>query len=69
MIRGHQFNKVEMFGYTRPEDSGRMLKELIDKACRLVEGLGLHYRLSKLAAATAPLPWPPPTTSNCGSPA
>ena len=27
-----------------------MLKELIDKACRLVEGLGLHYRLSKLAA-------------------
>ena len=27
-----------------------MLQELIDKACRLVEGLGLHYRLSKLAA-------------------
>ncbi len=50
MIRGHQFNKVEMFGYTRPEDSGKMLAELIDKACRLVEGLGLHYRLSKLAA-------------------
>ena len=50
MIRGHQFNKVEMFGYTRPEDSDKMLRELIDKACRLVEGLGLHYRLSKLAA-------------------
>ena len=50
MIRGHQFNKVEMFGYTKPEDSGDMLKELITKACRLVEGLGLHYRLSKLAA-------------------
>ena len=50
MIRGHQFNKVEMFGYTRPEDSDKMLKELIDKACRLVEGLGLHYQLSKLAA-------------------
>lgn len=50
MIRGHQFNKVEMFGYTRPEDSDQMLRELIDKACRLVEGLGLHYRLSKLAA-------------------
>ena len=50
MIRGHQFNKVEMFGYTLPEDSTRMLGELIDKACRLVEGLGLHYRLSKLAA-------------------
>ena len=50
MIRGHQFNKVEMFGYTLPEESGHMLQELIDKACRLVEGLGLHYRLSKLAA-------------------
>ena len=50
MIRGHQFNKVEMFGYTRPEDSDAMLKELIGKACRLVEKLGLHYRLSKLAA-------------------
>lgn len=50
MIRGHQFNKVEMFGYTRPEDSEAMLKELIGKACRLVEGLGLHYRLTKLAA-------------------
>ncbi len=50
MIRGHQFNKVEMFGYTRPEDSDQMLKELIGKACALVEGLGLHYRLSKLAA-------------------
>lgn len=50
MIRGHQFNKVEMFGYTRPEDSDAMLQELIGKACRLVEKLGLHYQLSKLAA-------------------
>ena len=50
MIRGHQFNKVEMFGYTRPEDSDAILKELIGKACKLVEGLGLHYQLSKLAA-------------------
>ncbi|HIT00402.1 MAG TPA: serine--tRNA ligase [Candidatus Faecaligallichristensenella faecipullorum] len=50
MIRGHQFNKVEMFGYTKPEDSDKMLKELINKACALVEGLGLHYQLSKLAA-------------------
>ena len=50
MIRGHQFNKVEMFGYTRPEDSTKMLQELIEKACRLVEKLGLHYQLSKLAA-------------------
>lgn len=50
MVRGHQFNKVEMFGFTKPEDSDAMHKELIRKACALVEGLGLHYQLSKLAA-------------------
>ena len=50
MIRGHQFNKVEMFAYTTPEQSEEMHKLLIRKACKLVEGLGLHYRLSKLAA-------------------
>ena len=50
MVRGHQFNKVEMFAYTLPEQSEEMLQLLVRKACRLVEGLGLHYRLSKLAA-------------------
>jgi len=50
MIRGHQFNKVEMFQYTRPEDSETALEELIEKAERLVQGLGLHYQVSKLAA-------------------
>ncbi len=51
MIRGHQFNKVEMFQYTRPEDSEAALEELVNKAERLVQGLGLHHRVSKLAAA------------------
>lgn len=50
MIRGHQFNKVEMFQFTKPEDSGSGLEELLDKAEKLVQGLGLHYRVSKLAA-------------------
>lgn len=50
MIRGHQFNKVEMFQYTKPEDSDEALEELINKAEKLMQGLGLHYRLSKLAA-------------------
>lgn len=50
MIRGHQFNKVEMFCYTKPEDSTSMLSELINKAETLVHGLGLHYQLTKLAA-------------------
>lgn len=50
MIRGHQFNKIEMFQYTLPSDSGRALQELIGKASRLLRGLGLHHRISRLAA-------------------
>jgi seryl-tRNA synthetase len=49
-IRGHQFNKVEMFIFTRPEDSDAALSELVRKAEELVQGLGLHHRVSKLAA-------------------
>ncbi len=49
-IRGHQFNKVEMFQYTKPEDSERALEELVAKAEKLMQGLGLHYQVSKLAA-------------------
>jgi seryl-tRNA synthetase len=50
MIRGHQFNKVEMFQYTLPEHSDQALEELIERAERLVQGLGLHYQIAKLAA-------------------
>ncbi|MDE6401648.1 MAG: serine--tRNA ligase, partial [Clostridiales bacterium] len=50
MIRGHQFDKVEMVQVTSPEQSKAAFDELVGKACALVEGLGLHYRLSKLAA-------------------
>ena len=50
MIRGHQFHKVEMFQFTLPEQSGAAFEELVGKAERLVQGLGLHYRVSKLAA-------------------
>ncbi len=50
MIRGHQFNKIEMFQYTTPENSEKALDELITKAEKLVQGLGLHHQVSKLAA-------------------
>ena len=50
MIRGYQFNKVEMFQYTTEEQDMPAFEELVRKACALVEGLGLTYRLSKLAA-------------------
>ena len=50
MIRGHQFNKVEMVQYATPEGSKQAFEELVNKACSLMEKLGLHFRLSKLAA-------------------
>ena len=50
MVRGHQFNKVEMVQYTTPEGSDKAFEELVHKAENLVQELGLHYRLSKLAA-------------------
>lgn len=50
MIRGHQFNKVEMVHFALPADSEHSFSELCEKAERLVRKLGLHYRLSKLAA-------------------
>ena len=50
MVRGHQFNKVEMFQFTRPEDSDEAFDELVRKAENLVKGLGFHFRTVKLAA-------------------
>ena len=50
MVRGHQFNKVEMFQFTLPEKSDEAFDELVAKAERLVGGLGFHFRTVKLAA-------------------
>lgn len=49
-VRGHQFNKVEMVQYTKEDDSDRAFDEMLAKAEKLVQGLGLHYQVSKLAA-------------------
>ena len=50
MVRGHQFNKVEMFQFCKPEDSDAAFDELVTKAENLVQGLGFHFRTVKLAA-------------------
>ena len=50
MVRGHQFNKVEMFQFTKPEDSDAAFEELVRKAENLVKELGFHFRTVKLAA-------------------
>ncbi len=50
MIRGYQFNKVELVQYTTENGSDVAFEELVAKASSLVERLGLHFQVSKLAA-------------------
>lgn len=49
-IRGHQFHKVELFQYVAPDQSDTALLGMVDHAENLVRDLGLHYRVSQLAA-------------------
>lgn len=44
LIRTHQFNKVELFCLTKPEDSPRVYEEMLASAEEVLQGLGLHYR-------------------------
>lgn len=50
MIRGYQFNKVEMFIYCQALTSPAMFDELVRNGQKLLEGLGLHFQTSALAA-------------------
>jgi len=50
MIRGYQFNKVEMIQFTTKEQSNQAFDELVNKAMSLMNKLGLHYQVSRLAA-------------------
>ncbi|MHB8412041.1 MAG: serine--tRNA ligase [Candidatus Acidiferrales bacterium] len=46
--RQHQFQKVEMFKFTRPEDSYDELEKMVADAEELLQHLGLHYRVMQL---------------------
>jgi len=50
MIRQHQFEKVELVHVVRPEDSYAALEELTGHAERVLQGLGLPYRVLALCA-------------------
>jgi seryl-tRNA synthetase len=52
-VRGHQFNKVEIFQFTTPDQADAALEEMVAQAESLVEALGLHYQRSLLAAGDA----------------
>ncbi len=49
LIRQHQFNKVELVKFARPENSYEELESLTKDAERLLEGLGLPYRVVTLS--------------------
>jgi seryl-tRNA synthetase len=43
--RQHQFQKVEMFKFTRPDQSYEELETLVANAEQILQKLGLHYRV------------------------
>ena len=48
LIRQHQFDKVELVKFVAPETSYAELEGLRDDAERVLQGLGLHYRVVTL---------------------
>ncbi|MPN44679.1 Serine--tRNA ligase [bioreactor metagenome] len=48
LIRQHQFNKVEMVKFTKPEDSYAELEKLTNDAEEILQLLGLPYRVVRL---------------------
>lgn len=51
LIRQHQFNKVELVKFCRPEDSQAEHEALVADACRVLDLLELPYRVLELCSA------------------
>jgi len=51
IIRQHQFQKVELVKFARPEDSYQQLEKLTQDAETVLQKLGLHYRVMALCTA------------------
>jgi len=52
-VRGHQFNKVEIFQFVTPGQAQQAMEEMVAHVESVVTGLGLHHRTSLLAASDA----------------
>ena len=50
LIRQHQFNKVELVKFTRPENSYEELEKLTNDAEKILQKLGLPYRVQLLSS-------------------
>jgi seryl-tRNA synthetase len=47
-LRVHQFNKVELINFCKPEDSYAKMEEMLNDACAILDGLKIHYRVIEL---------------------
>lgn len=50
LIRQHQFDKVELVKFSRPEESAAELEALVENAESILKKLNLHYRVVELCA-------------------
>lgn len=48
MLRSHEFDKVEVFSLSTPDQAPAMLDELLGRAERIIAGLGLPYRVIEI---------------------
>ncbi len=56
LLRIHQFEKVELFTYCLPDESESELNRMVSCAEGILRALGLHYRVTLLAAQDCSFP-------------
>ena len=56
ILRVHQFNKVEMFSFTKPEDSDKEHEYLLSLEERLMQALKLPYQVVKMCTGDLGMP-------------
>ncbi len=56
ILRTHQFDKLEMFSFAKPEDSEKEHELIVNLEEKIVSGLGLPYRLVQVCTGDLGLP-------------
>lgn len=56
ILRAHQFDKLEMFTFCKPEDSEKEHDLIVDLEEKIVSGLGLPYRIVKVCTGDLGMP-------------
>ncbi|HVZ11256.1 MAG TPA: serine--tRNA ligase [Candidatus Paceibacterota bacterium] len=51
LYRVHQFTKLELFAFCRPDDSEELHREILHLEKEIIDGLGLPYRIIDIASA------------------